>query len=145
MNRNSSLPVAHLSWRDNMLQLVLAPVYSPCTRFKHAALGFNWSTLQSGKWTSHFHFTCEPLLLNTRGVVNVTVFIIFSLASLVGVSVCYAPSYVVSSLFEGFPGLVGDSLSAFLHVSFDCFPLCAAFTYSLTLINTNVTTNVHFR
>ena len=28
-----------------------------------------------------------------------------------------------------FPGLVGDSVSAFLHVSFDCFPLCAAFTY----------------
>ena len=49
--------------------------------------------------------------------------------SLVGVSVCYAQSYVMSSLFGGFPGLVGDSLSAFLHVSFDCFPLCAAFTY----------------
>ena len=58
-----------------------------------------------------------------------TVFIIFSLASLVGVSVCYAQSYVVSSLFGGFLGLVGDSISAFLHVSFDCFPLYAAFTY----------------
>ena len=33
-----------------------------------------------------------------------TVFIIFSLVSLVGVSVCYAQSYVVSSLFGGFPG-----------------------------------------
>ena len=62
-----------------------------------------------------------------------TVFIIFSLASLVGVSVCYAQSYVVSSLYGGFPGLVGDSLSAFLHVSFDCFLLCAKFTYELTL------------
>ena len=58
-----------------------------------------------------------------------TVFIIFSLASFVGASVCYAQSYVVSSLFGGFPGLVGDSLSAFLHISFDCFPLCAAFIY----------------
>ena len=58
-----------------------------------------------------------------------TVFIIFSLVSLVGVSVCYAQSYVVSSLFGGFPGLVGDSVSAFLHVSFDCFPLYATFTY----------------
>ena len=58
-----------------------------------------------------------------------TVFIIFSLASLVGVSVCFAQSYVVSSLFGGFPGLVGDSVSVFLHVSFDCFPLYAAFTY----------------
>ena len=52
-----------------------------------------------------------------------TVFIILSLVSLVGVSVCYAQSYVVSSLFGGFPGLVGDSVCAFLHVSFDCFPL----------------------
>ena len=52
-----------------------------------------------------------------------TVFIIFSLVSLVGVSVGYAQSYVMSSLFGGFPGLVGDSVSAFLHVSFDCFPL----------------------
>ena len=49
-----------------------------------------------------------------------TVFIIFSLVSLVGVSVCYAQSHVMSSLFGGFPGLVGDSVSAFLHVSFDC-------------------------
>ena len=52
-----------------------------------------------------------------------TVFIIFSLVSLVGVSVCCARSYVMSSLFGGFPGCVGDSVSAFLHVSFDCFPL----------------------
>ena len=52
-----------------------------------------------------------------------TVFIIFSLVSLVGVSVCCARSYVMSSLFGGFPGLVGDSVSAFFHISFDCFPL----------------------
>ena len=52
-----------------------------------------------------------------------TVFIIFSLVCLMGVSVCDARSYVMSSLFGGFPGLVGDSVSAFLHVSFDCFPL----------------------
>ena len=32
---------------------------------------------------------------------------VFSLVSLVGVSVCCARSYVMSSLFGGFPGLVG--------------------------------------
>ena len=52
-----------------------------------------------------------------------TVFIIFSLVSLVGVSVCDEQSYVMLSLFGGFPGLVGDTVSAFLHVSFDCFLL----------------------
>ena len=34
---------------------------------------------------------------------------------------CTVICHVVT--LRGFPGLVGDSVSAFLHVSFDCFPL----------------------